>query len=102
MANRLVNARQNGGGQFCGMTRFVDWLDDWPLADYLYAVWKLGRKRDFLLSLYGHILYHQCEGHLTAYEQVSFPGDPEGLKRADYCLPSQLVAVRAGRLINKS
>ena len=102
MANRLVNARLNGGGQFCGMTRFLDWLDDWPLTDYLYSLWSLGRKNDFLLSLYGHIAYHQCESHLTAYEQISFPGDPQGSKRADFCLPCQLVAARAGRLINNS
>jgi len=102
MANRLVNARLMGGGQFCGMTRFLDWLDDWTLTDYLYALWSLGRKNDFLVSLYGHIAYHQCEGHLTAYEQMSFPGDPQGSKRADYCLPCQLVAARAGRLVNKT
>jgi len=100
IANRVVNARLNGGGQFCGMTRFMDWLDDWPLTDYLYALWNLNRKNDFLLSLFGHISYHQCEGHLTAYEQFHFPGDPNGSKQADYCLPSQLVAARAGRLIN--
>ncbi|HOI79657.1 MAG TPA: hypothetical protein PLI30_08640 [Petrimonas sp.] len=102
LANRLVNARLNGGGQFCGATRFMDWLDDWPLTEYLYGLWTLGRKDDFLLSLYGHIAYSQCEGHLTAYEQMSFPGDPQGSRRADYCLPCQLVAARAGRLINKS
>jgi hypothetical protein len=102
MANRLVNARLNGGGQFCGITRFMDWLDDWPLTDYLYGLWSLGRTNDFLLSLYGHLAYSQCEGHLTAYEQVSFPGDLKGSRRADYCLPCQLVAARAGRLINKS
>lgn len=101
MANRLVDARLNGGGQFCGMTRFMTSLDDWPLYDYLYSLWKLGRENDFLLSLYGHVSYHQCEGHLTAYEQFNFPGDPKGSKKADYCLPSQLVAARAGRLINK-
>ncbi len=102
MANRLVNARLNGGGQFCGTTRFMDWLDDWPLTDYLYALWSLGRKNDFLMSLYGHVAYAQCEDHLTAYEQTSLPDDPKGSRRADYCLPCQLVAARAGRLINKS
>ena len=101
MANRLVDARLNGGGQFCGMTRFMNWLDDWPLTEYLYGLWSLGRKNDFLLSLYGHVVYSQCENHLTAYEQFNFPGDPDGSKRADYCLPCQLVAARAGRLINK-
>ena len=47
MANRLVNARLNGGGQFCGMTRFMNWLDDWPLTEYLYGLWRLGKKVTF-------------------------------------------------------
>ena len=80
------------------MTRFADWLDDWPLADYLYGLWALGRKDDFLLSLYGHVAYHQAEGHLTAYEQVTFP---PGKEKAPYCLPSQLVAARTARLLVK-
>jgi hypothetical protein len=96
MANRVVEARLSGGGQFCGMTRFLGRLDDWPLADYLEALGTLGRKRDFLLSLYGHVAYHQAAGHLTAYEQVTFP---PGKERAPYCLPCQLVAARATRLM---
>jgi hypothetical protein len=96
MAHRLVAARLAGGGQFCGMTRFVGHLDDWPLADYLYGLWALGRRRDFLLSLYGHAAYHQAEGHLTAYEQVTLP---PGRAQADYCLPCQLVVARAARLL---
>ena len=98
MAHRVVEARLSAAGQFCGMTRFRDHLDDWPLADYLAGLWSLGRRNDFLLSLYGHVAYHQAEGHLTAYEQVSFP---PGQKRADYCLPCQLVAARAARLLVK-
>lgn len=96
MANRVVHARLSAGGQFCGMTRFINRLDDWPLADYLYGLWSLGRKDDFLLSLYGHVAYHQAEDHLTAYEQVTFP---PGRQAADYCLPCQLVAARAARLL---
>lgn len=98
MANRLVEARLSAGGQFCGMTRFSGHLDDWPLADYLFGLWSLGRRDDFLLSLFGHVAYHQAEGHLTAYEQVSFP---PGRRVADYCLPCQLVAARAARLLMK-
>ncbi len=94
LAHRVVDARLSGGGQFCGMTRFADWLDDWPLADYLYGLWRLRRKDDFLLSLCGHVSYHQAEGHLTAYEQVTFP---PGREQAAYCLPCQLVAARAAR-----
>ncbi len=96
LANRVVEARLSAGGQFCGMTRFENHLDDWPLTEYLYSLWRLGRKSDFLLSLYGHVAYHQAEGHLTAYEQVSFP---PGQRVADYCLPCQLVAARAARLL---
>ena len=96
LANRVVKSRLSAGGQFCGMTRFSHHLDDWPLADYLYGLWRLGRKNDFLLSLYGHVAYHQAEGHLTAYESVTFP---PGKKASDYCLPSQLVAARAARLL---
>ena len=100
LGHRVVDARLTGGGQFCGMTRFADHLDDWPLAEYLRGLHALGRRDDFLLSLYGHIAYHQAEGHLTAYEQVSFP---PGRKRADYCLPCQLVAARAARsLVRRS
>jgi hypothetical protein len=93
---RLVRARLNGGGQFLGMTRFMGHLDDWTLMEYLDGLWKLGMRKDYLISLWGHIYFHQCEGHLTAYEQVTLP---PGRKVADYCLPCQLVAVRAIRRI---
>jgi hypothetical protein len=96
MANRLVESRIAHGGQFCGMTRLFARLDDWPLADHLFALWRLGRKDDFLLSLYGHVSYHQAQGHLTAYEQVTLP---PGREKAPYCLPCQLVAARAARLL---
>ena len=95
-AHRVVEARLSAGGQFCGMTRFRDWLDDWPLTDYLYGLWSLGRRDDFLLSLYGHVVLHQAKDHLTAYEQVTFP---PGGEKAAYCLPCQLVAARAARLL---
>jgi hypothetical protein len=94
LANRVVDARLTGGGQFCGMSRFEAHLDDWPLADYLSGVLALGRTREFLLSLYGHVAYHQAAGHLTACEQVSLP---PGSEVAPYCLPCQLVAARAAR-----
>jgi hypothetical protein len=96
LMHRIVWARLNGGGQFCGMTRFDDHLDDWPLAEWLEGLWNLGMTEDFLLSLWGHIYYHQAEGHLTAYEQVTFPPGTQ-YKEAAYCLPCQLVAVRAAR-----
>ena len=100
---QIVGARLTGGGQFCGTTRFADHLDDWPLADYILGLWSLGMHDDFRLCLWGHICYHQAEGHLTAYEQVTLPSPrpgsgQAGKKVADYCLPCQLVAVRAAAL----
>jgi hypothetical protein len=93
MASRVVRARLEGGGQFCGATRFLeDRLDDWPLMEYLEGLRRLNRFADYRLSVWGHIFYHQAEGHLTAYEQVTLP---PGEKRADYCLPCQLVVARA-------
>ena len=89
---RIVASRQTAGGQFCGVTRFERQLDDWPLMEYMEGLWALGRCDDYRLSLWGHIRYHQAEGYLTAYEQVT---SPPGRKVADYCLPCQLVAVRA-------
>lgn len=96
LANRIVAARRAGGGQFMGVTRFLDRLDDWPLYDYLQGLWQLGHINDFLYTLYGHVIYHQAEHHLTAYEQVSLP---PGRKVADYCLPCQLVTARAAALL---
>jgi hypothetical protein len=98
LAGRVVESRLTAGGQFCGMTRFQGHLDDWPLAEYLSGLWALGRTNDFLLSLYGHVAYHQAQNHLTAYEQITFP---PGKKKADYCLPCQLVAARAAWRINR-
>jgi hypothetical protein len=94
LMERVVEARLTGGGQFCGMTRFLDHLDDWPLMEYLEGLWRLGRQEEYRRVLWGHLCYHQAEGHLTAYEQVTFP---PGEAVADYCLPCQLVAVRAAR-----
>ena len=96
LMKRVVKARLSGGGQFCGTTRFEDHLDDWPLAEWLEGLWNLGLYDDFLLCLWGHIFYHQAQGHLTAYEQVTFPPGRQ-YKEAAYCLPCQLVAVRAAR-----
>ncbi len=93
----IVKARLNGGGQFLGMTRFIDHLDDWTLMDYLEGLWQLGLYDDYRLSLWGHICYHQAKGHLTAYEQVTLP---PGRKVADYCLPCQLVAARAAHRLS--
>jgi len=96
LARRVVRARLEFGGQFVGMSRFADWLDDWPLFDYLAGLHRYGFKSDLLLCLYGHIAYNQAEGHLTACEQFTFP---PGRQKAPYCLPAQLVAARTVALL---
>lgn len=94
LARRVVDARLNGGGQWLGMTRFEGHADDWPLMHWLDGLWSLRMRSEYAYVLWGHVLFHQARGHLTAYEQVSLP---PGKRVADYCLPSQLVAVRAAR-----
>jgi len=96
LMRRVVEARLKGGGQWLGMTRFEDHLDDWPLNHYLEGLWALGMRAEYRYVLWGHLLYHQARGHLTAYEQVSLP---PGRKVADYCLPGQLVVARAARRV---
>jgi hypothetical protein len=100
MMMRIVHARLNSGGQFCGTTRFENHLDDWPLAEWLNGLWNLGLYDDFLLCLWGHVYYHQAQGHLTAYEQVTFPPGRQ-YKTAAYCLPCQLVAVRGAGYLTR-
>jgi hypothetical protein len=94
LMRRVVDARLNGGGQWLGMTPFDDHADNWPLMHYLDALWSLRMRSEYAYVLWGHILFHQARGHYTAYEQVSLP---PGASEADYCLPCQLVAVRAAR-----
>jgi hypothetical protein len=78
------------------MTRFGEHLDDWPLMDYLHGIWRLGLQEDYRISVYGHLFYHQAEGHLTAYEQVTLP---PGRMVQPYCLPSQLIVPRAAIML---
>lgn len=93
LCDRIIRARLASGGQFLGMTRLNKTrLDDWPLHHWLDGLWQHARYQDFQLSLWGHIFYHQAEDHLTAYESVHMP---PGRQSAPYCLPCQLVAVRA-------
>ncbi len=96
LMRRVVRARLSAGGQWLGMTRFEDHADDWTLADYLEGLWTLRMRNEYRYVLWGHILYHQARGHLTAFEQVSLP---PGRKVADYCLPCQLVAARAAKRV---
>lgn len=96
---RIITARLCSGGQFIGTSRLEQGLADWPLYEHLNGLWRLGKRDDFRLCLWGHIRFSQDKDHRTAYECISFPpGRPEPLK-ADYCLPVQLVAVRAAGLL---
>jgi len=94
LMRRVVKARQTGGGQWLGLTRFEDHADNWPLVHYLEGLWVLRMRSEYSYVLWGHILFHQARGHMTAYEQISLP---PGRMIADYCLPSQLVAARTAK-----
>ena len=87
----ILDYRALHGGELLGMTRFMDWLDDWPLAHLAFGLLLRGRRRKFLTALYAHLVHHQAVGTLTAYEQVSIEADAHRKPMADFCLPSQLV-----------
>ena len=66
------------------------------MAEWLAGLWKLGRKEDFFLSLYGHVAYQQDQRYFTTCEQLTFP---PGRPLAGYCIVTQLVPARAGRVL---
>lgn len=78
------------------MSRFEGHLDDWPLYDNHEGLSALGMRAEYRYVLWGHILFHQAHGHLTAHEQVS---QPPGGRVADHCKPCQLVAARAAKRV---
>jgi hypothetical protein len=86
-AEALVRLRQERGGELLGMTRFMGWMDDWPVAAYARYLLSTDRVDDYLLLYYGHMAHHGNRETLTYYEQVS----ADGQVMADDCVPCLLV-----------
>jgi len=90
----VVSYRVTHGGEANGMTRFLDRADNWPIAEYASALWRLGKLREFERLLLSHLAGHMVSETWTAYEQVGLAGEGFREPRADYCVPAQLVAPR--------
>lgn len=90
----LIEYRVTHDGEVAGMTRFNSWADNWPIADYAAALWQLGRTEEVRRVLLSHLAGHMDPQTWTAYEQVLTTGKPCREMKADYCVPSQLVAPR--------
>ena len=85
-ADAIVNMRENLGGELLCMTRFMDWIDDWPVLNYARFLIESGRIEKYLLLLYSHAAHHGEPERMTYYEQVSI----DGTVRANDCIPSLL------------
>jgi hypothetical protein len=86
-AEGLVRLREERGGSLLGMTRFMGWLDDWPVAAYARYLLSTDRIDDYLLLYYSHMAHHGNRETLTYYEQVSADGEV----KAHDCVPCLLV-----------
>ena len=91
MRDAIISYRTSHGGEVAGTTRFEDHMDDWPYANYAWALLDAGQAQHYLLGFYGHLAYHQTPGTFTAYEQVAIKGENKRDYSADYCVPAQLV-----------
>jgi hypothetical protein len=96
VAMKLGEFRRTHGGEILGMTRFITWLDDWPIQ--AIALWwleleeaalgnsSMGSADHIALAAISHLAHHSSRGTFTAYEQVNWADN-----QADNCVPSQLV-----------
>lgn len=91
MRDAIINYRTTHGGEVAGTTRFEEGLDDWPYANYAWALLEADQVKHYVLGFYGHLAYHQTPGTFTAYESVAIKGDNKRDYSTDYCVPAELV-----------
>ena len=70
MVDAIDRMRADRGGSILGMTRFMSWLDDWPVAEWAKYLLHTNRLDEYWLLLYAHMAHHQDHDTLTAFEQV--------------------------------
>lgn len=90
LAHALLDYRREKGGEFFGTTRFMDILDDWPLANHAWGLLAWDQVEHYLLTYYGHLAHHQMRGTFNAYEGVHIRDVDCRRYAADYCIPAQL------------
>ncbi len=99
----ILQWRREHGGELAGMTRFADWLDDWPVWNHALGLLQVGDGDTFTMLLWAHLLYHQMPGWWPSYEQVDILPDDHGWRqqRNGQVVPCQVTAalmLRAGLL----
>ena len=85
-AEAIIKLRENLGGEFMGMTRFMDHLDDWPVLHIARYYLETEKVDKYLLLLYAHTCHHGISELMCYYEQV-LPGVKPILND---CVPSLL------------
>lgn len=85
-ADAICRMRENIGGEFMGMIRFMDHLDDWPVVHYARYLLESEKIEKYLLLLYAHTCHHGHTDLMCYYEQV-LPGVKPVLND---CVPSLL------------
>jgi len=91
LSDMIINYRVRRGGELLATTRFSGHMDDWPYAEYAWAILARDRVEHYLLGYYAHMAHHMTRGTFTAYEQVPISGLYSRAHQADYCVPAQLV-----------
>lgn len=87
-ADAICRMRENIGGEFMGMIRFMDHLDDWPVVHYARYLLESEKIEKYLLLLYAHTCHHGHPDLMCYYEQV-LPGVKPMLND---CVPSLLTS----------
>lgn len=91
LGSAVEDYRRLHRGEVAGTTRFLDRLDDWPVAHLARHLLDADDTEGYLTLLYGHLGLHETPGTFCAYEQLSILPE-QGFRRpvADFCVPTQL------------
>ncbi|OGV68659.1 MAG: hypothetical protein A3K19_14940 [Lentisphaerae bacterium RIFOXYB12_FULL_65_16] len=72
--------KERRGGEVLGTSRFMDRMDDWPIALQGWAMINADRIEKFLLLYYGDLAHHRMRDVFTGYEQVGIRDEGNGRK----------------------
>lgn len=84
-AEAVIKLREVAGGEYAGMSRFLQRIDDWPVLPYARYLLEAEKIEKYLLLLYAHTCHHGNPELMCYYEQIT----PTRVI-ADDCIPSLL------------
>lgn len=85
-ADAIIKMRENIGGEYLAMNRFLERLDEWTALHNARYLLETERIDKYLLLLYSHTCHHGHPDLMCYYEQV----EPGKKWRAHDCVPSLL------------